>query len=126
MVVLGHILFAVLATYLLTGDPASSNFLFIHVRFYFFEAAHEGFVNTHDRSIIVEFTAIICRGENGNEFSSSEELIAVFLYLVTSCYQINIKLFYEVLDHILVEDVANTSFTLNIFFVLIFFRVSPK
>lgn len=126
VIVLGHILFAVLATYLLTSDSASSNFLLISVWFYFFEAAHEGLVHTHDRSIVVEFTAIICRGENGNEFSTGKELVAVFLDLMPSSYQIYVELFDEVLDDILVEDVADSSFTLLILLVLIFFRVSPK
>ena len=126
MIVLGHILFAVLTTYLLARDSTSSNFLLISVWFYFLEAAHKGLVHTHDRSIVVEFTAIICRGENGNEFSTGKELVAVFLNLVPSSYQVYVKLFYEVLDHILVEDVANSTLTFLILFVLIFFRVSPK
>jgi hypothetical protein len=43
-----------------------------------------------------------------------------------SSYQIYVELFDEVLDDILVEDVADSSFTLLILLVLIFFRVSPK
>jgi len=126
VIVFGHILFAVLTTYLLARDSTSSNFLLISVWFYFLEAAHKCLVHTHDRSIVVEFTAIICRGENGDELSTGKELVAVFLNLVASSYQVYVKLFDEVLDHILVEDVANSTLTFLILFVLIFFRVSPK
>lgn len=45
---------------------------------------------------------------------------------MASGYQVYVKLFYEVLDNILVEDIANSTLTFLILFVLIFFRVSPK
>jgi len=68
------------------------------------EARNHVFINIHDYAQIIEVT-VICRREDCNEVSTSEELESIFLHLVSSANQVKIILLVEVFDDELSESV---------------------
>jgi hypothetical protein len=59
------------------------------------ETAHQSIVNAHHGTGIVEFTAIVGSGEESDELSLGEKLVAIFDDLVSSADQVDIVLFVE-------------------------------
>ena len=72
------------------------------------EARHHVPIDLHDDAQIIK-VAIICRGENSDQFSTGEELEAVLLHLVSAADQIEIILLVEIFDDNFAKRVADTA-----------------
>jgi len=78
------------------------------IRLYLQEARDHVLVYLHDHTQVVEVAVIGCC-EDRHQFSASEELVAVFLDLVSAANQINVILLVEVLHDNFAERVTHTS-----------------
>jgi hypothetical protein len=73
------------------------------------ETAHQSIINAHHSAGIIEFTAIVWRGEKSYKLSLSEKLIAVFYYLMSPADQVDIVLFVKSWNDFLAKGERNTS-----------------
>ena len=89
------------------------------------ETAHERVINGHQRTAVVELSAIVWRTEDGAKLSAAEELVAVLDDLMRSANKIYIVFLEELLDDGLAKRVRNTAVVLAPT-RLSFLRVGPK
>ena len=77
------------------------------------EAAHEGVVDGHQRTRVVELAAVVGCTENGDKLPAAEELVAVFHHLMGSTDEIDIILLEELFDDGFTEGIRNTAIVLS-------------
>ena len=123
---LGHVLFTVRIPQFLVRSYASSELLFISVVLDLLKAAHQCFIYTHYRAIVVELSAVVGGRKDCHELSASKKLVAILLDLVASCYKIDIELLGEVGHYIFIEYVAYSAFTFRPVLVHAFFWICPE
>ena len=97
------------------GEPLS-----LFGRFEDLERTHEGFVDRHHRSGVIEFTTIIRCGKNRDQLSPCEELVPIFDDLMRADDQIQIVFVQERRHDVLTERKGHTPiiFTPSIDFLI--------
>lgn len=73
--------------------------------------ARQVLVDTHQRSGIIEFIAIVRGGEQRHQFPTAEKLIAILDDLMRSTHQIEIVVHQEFRQRLLTERTAHTALT---------------
>lgn len=87
-------------------------FSFFLARFQDLEGAHECFVDRHHTASVVEFSAIIWRGEKRDKLAFREELVTVFHDLMGSTNKIKVVSIQKFRHHIGTECEAYSSVVL--------------
>ena len=80
------------------------------------EAAHQGLVDRHHGSRVVELATVVWRTEQSHELPPLEELIAIFYHLVSPAYQIEVVLRVELPHDVLAKGEADASIVVAVFF----------
>lgn len=76
---------------------------------FYLETTHQSFIDAHHTAGVVEFSAIVWRGEQGDQLTLRKEFVTVFDNLMRSAYQIHIVAIQESRHHIRAECEGNTS-----------------
>jgi len=90
-----------------------------------FEAAHQGFIDGHHGSSVVELATVVRRAEECDELPLSKEFITIFYNLVSPANQIEVLLLQEAGNDVRAEDEGDATVVLcpasNVFV-----RISPE
>lgn len=86
-------------------DEDSAASLLALDRFQHLETAHQRLVDGHHRPGIVELTAIVWGGEDGDQLPLREELVAILNDLMGTADQVHVLLLQERSHHIRTKDV---------------------
>jgi len=77
-----------------------------------FEATHQGLIDRHHGSSIVELAAVVRSAEECDELPLSKEFISIFHHLVSPTYQVHVMLLQEAGHHIRAEDEGDATVVL--------------
>lgn len=86
---------------------------FLFDRLQYLETAHERLVDDHHSGCVIEFSAIIRRGENRDQLALGEKFVTVLDNLMGAAHEIQIVLSEERLDHVVTESERDTAIVLS-------------
>jgi hypothetical protein len=79
----------------------------------YLEGAEQALVDTHHRTCVVKFTAVVGCTEQCNELALGEELVSVFHDLMGTAYKVHIVLLQETRYDVWTECETDTSVVLT-------------